>query len=243
VTGGGNATITKGGSTTTINITENSNSVTTVTTTTTNNPDGSQTVTEQTSTTWKNGDSATVSTDGQNVTGTKTEGATGGSTTTKTNTTNADGSSTSNTTTDGGSGGGAAGGGGGSPNCSDDGCDENGGAGEGEDGNGGGGGDGDGEGEGEEFEGADLPEAEDMGSSYGRLIDAVYDSELVAPVRALQNVSGSGSCPTASFTIFDRELTIDMHCTILNDPAISGALSAVFMALWALLAIFIFFMA
>jgi hypothetical protein len=34
-----------------------------------------------------------------------------------------------------------------------------------------------------------------------------------------------------------------MHCTILNDPAISGALSAVFMALWALLAIFIFFMA
>ena len=151
----------------------------------------------------------------------------GGSTTTTTRTvttTNPDGSSSSSTTQET--------------------TDENGGVeNDAPIGSGDGGDGGDGDGEGEEFAGADLPESEDMGTSYGRLIDAVYDSELVAPLKALQNVSGSGSCPTASFTIFDRELTIDMHCTILNDPAIQGALSSVFMALWALLAIFIFFMA
>ncbi|MAS10526.1 MAG: hypothetical protein CMN26_10760 [Salinisphaera sp.] len=229
-TGGGSADVSEGDGTYTFNVVKNSNSTTTTTVTTTNSADGSTTQETTTSNSWTNGDTlgANVTSDGT-VTVSTTEGSNGGGSETTTTTTNPDGSSTTETTTNGGAGAGAG------AVCESGECSNENNATNGD-------GEGEGEGEGDEFAGPDLGDVGTFAESYGKFTDAVTSSQFGQALDGLGNISGGGSCPTAEFELFDRQMSIDMHCTILDNSAISGTLSVIFLALWTLSGIFIIFM-
>lgn len=76
--------------------------------------------------------------------------------------------------------------------------------------------------------------------SVSEATNSMWDRVQNAPiVQALSNLtmSGTGSCPTATFSIFMQTFTMDAHCIIGDE--ISGLLAAAAIAAWALLGLLI----
>lgn len=85
-----------------------------------------------------------------------------------------------------------------------------------------------------------LGDAPGFGDSIGRLQTAFFDHPTIQKVTTLPSLAEGSSCPVFTIPANDYwdALTMDMHCTVLEDYR--GMLSGMFLFFWTVLAIFAF---
>jgi len=85
-----------------------------------------------------------------------------------------------------------------------------------------------------------LGDAPGFGDSVGRLQTAFFDHPTIQKVTTLPSLAEGSSCPVFTIPANDYwdSLTMDMHCTVLEDYR--GMLSGMFLFFWTVLAIFAF---
>lgn len=75
------------------------------------------------------------------------------------------------------------------------------------------------------------------GESFSKMWDGISDSPLISSVSDVSFPKG-GSCPTYTASLWGSTLVVNQHCGVLQ--SVGGVLSAVFLAMWAFIAIRVF---
>lgn len=80
-----------------------------------------------------------------------------------------------------------------------------------------------------------LPTQQTIAQSTSDYVGSLSSVPIVASVSNIASAIPSGTCPTATLSVFGHSYQLDEQCTLYN--SISAVLSAVFLAMWALLGV------